>query len=97
MELVGKLKEQVENSSNIEEAKKLIEKAGMILSDEELLQVSGGSDQHDEIQKKMRDIKRQIDNEKNPTKRKKLIEQYFELAEQDMALPSQWWPLGNLQ
>ncbi len=42
MELTGKLKEQVEQAKTKEEAKEIIEKAGMILSDEELDQASGG-------------------------------------------------------
>lgn len=47
MELTGKLKEQVEKTETKEEAKEVIketmEDAGMILSDEELDQVAGGS------------------------------------------------------
>ncbi len=42
MELTGKLKEQVEKSKNLEDAKKIIEKAGMKLNDEELDKVAGG-------------------------------------------------------
>ncbi len=57
MELVGKLKDQVENSSNKEEAKKLIEKAGMKLSDEELSQVSGGRGYTAEEEREMAEIK----------------------------------------
>ncbi len=42
MELTGKLKEQVEQAETREEAKKVIEDAGMRLSDDELDVVSGG-------------------------------------------------------
>ncbi|MCR5482675.1 MAG: hypothetical protein K6F52_07785 [Clostridia bacterium] len=42
MELTGELKEQVEKAESKEEKKKLIEKAGMLLSDEEPEEVSGG-------------------------------------------------------
>lgn len=42
MELTGKLKEQVEKTENMEDAKKAIEDAGMKLTDEELDQVVGG-------------------------------------------------------
>ena len=42
MELIGKLKKQVEDANNQEEAKKLIADAGMELTDEEMEQVSGG-------------------------------------------------------
>ncbi len=42
MELTGKLKEQVEKSKNLEDAKRIIEKAGMKLNDEELDKVAGG-------------------------------------------------------
>ena len=42
MNLVGKLKEQVENADNIEEAKKAIFDAGMELNDEEMEQLTGG-------------------------------------------------------
>ncbi len=42
MKLIGDLKKQVENTKNKEEAKEVIEKAGMELSDEELDQVTGG-------------------------------------------------------
>ena len=42
MELTGELKEKVEKTENREEARNTIAEAGMILSDEELDQVSGG-------------------------------------------------------
>ncbi len=42
MELTGELKNQVEKTATKEEAKEVIAKAGMLLSDEELEQVSGG-------------------------------------------------------
>ncbi len=46
MELIGKLKEDVEKAENKEEAKKMIKEAGveagMELSEEELDQVAGG-------------------------------------------------------
>ncbi len=43
MKLVGNLKKQVEETKNKEEAKRVIEKAGMELTDDELDQVAGGS------------------------------------------------------
>ena len=43
MKLIGNLKKQVEETKNKEEAKKVIEKAGMELTDEELDQVTGGA------------------------------------------------------
>ncbi len=42
MKLVGELKKQVEETKNKEEAKEILEKAGMELNDEELDQVVGG-------------------------------------------------------
>ncbi len=42
MELTGKLKEQVEQAKDKTEAKEMIAKAGMQLTDEELDQVGGG-------------------------------------------------------
>ena len=42
MKLIGNLKKQVENESTKEGRKKLIEKAGMKLTDEELEMVAGG-------------------------------------------------------
>jgi bacteriocin-like protein len=42
MKLVGELKKQVEETKNKEEAKEIIEKAGMELTDEELDNVTGG-------------------------------------------------------
>ena len=42
MKLIGNLKKQVEETMNKEEAKEVIEKAGMELTDEELDQVTGG-------------------------------------------------------
>ena len=42
MKLIGNLKKQVEETKNKEEAKEVIEKAGMELTDEELDQVAGG-------------------------------------------------------
>ncbi|MBR4329094.1 MAG: bacteriocin [Candidatus Riflebacteria bacterium] len=43
MRLIGNLKKQVEETKNKEEAKEVIEKAGMELTDEELNQVAGGN------------------------------------------------------
>ena len=42
MKLVGDLKDKVEKAENQEEAKKIIEEAGMELTDEEMDQVAGG-------------------------------------------------------
>jgi bacteriocin-like protein len=42
MKLVGDLKKQVEETKNKEEAKEVIEKAGMELTDDELNNVTGG-------------------------------------------------------
>ena len=42
MKLVGDLKDKVEKAANQEEAKKIIEEAGMELTEEELDQVAGG-------------------------------------------------------
>ena len=42
MKLIGELKKQVEETNSKEEAKEVIEKAGMLLSDEELDNVTGG-------------------------------------------------------
>ncbi len=42
MKLTGDLKKQVENSNSKEEAKAIIEKAGMSLNDDELDDVIGG-------------------------------------------------------
>ena len=42
MKLLGDLKDKVEKAENQEEAKKVIEEAGMELTDEELDQVAGG-------------------------------------------------------
>ncbi len=48
MKLIGNLKKQVEETKNKEEAKEVIEKAGMELTDEELDQVAGGRMAHNE-------------------------------------------------
>ena len=42
MELSKELKEKVENAASAEEAKKILEEAGIKLTEEELDQVSGG-------------------------------------------------------
>ena len=42
MKLVGELKKQVDETQNKEEAKKVIEKADMQLTDDELDNVAGG-------------------------------------------------------
>ena len=42
MELIGELKQKVENAADREEVRELIEEAGVKLTDEELEQVSGG-------------------------------------------------------
>ena len=44
MKLVGNLKKQVEETKTKEEAKEVIEKAGMELTDEELDNVTGGQE-----------------------------------------------------
>ena len=44
MELIGELKQKVENAADREEARELIEEAGVKLTDEELEQVSGAGD-----------------------------------------------------
>ena len=42
MQLTGELKEKVETAKSAEDAKKILEEAGMILDDAELDQVAGG-------------------------------------------------------
>jgi hypothetical protein len=42
MKLIGNLKKEVENAKTKEEARESIKKAGMLLDDDELEQVSGG-------------------------------------------------------
>ena len=42
MKLIGNLKKQVEETKNKEEAKEIIEKAGMELTDDELDNITGG-------------------------------------------------------
>ena len=42
MKLIGELKKQVDETKNKEEAKELIENAGMLLTDDELDNVTGG-------------------------------------------------------
>ncbi len=42
MKLVGELKSKVEKTENLEDAKKIIEEAGMELTDEEMDKVAGG-------------------------------------------------------
>lgn len=43
MQLIGNLKKQVEKTNSKAEAKELIKNAGMMLTDEELEMVAGGS------------------------------------------------------
>ncbi len=43
MKLTGELKKQVEKADSMDEKKRLIEEAGMELSEDELNQVAGGS------------------------------------------------------
>lgn len=43
MILVGKLKEAVDKTTTAEEARDMIEQAGMLLTDDELEQVAGGA------------------------------------------------------
>ncbi len=43
MELIGKLKEQVQGAKDQAEARSIIEQAGIILTDDELDQVTGGT------------------------------------------------------
>lgn len=42
MELTGELKEKIEKATNAEEAKKILEAAGVELTEDELDQVAGG-------------------------------------------------------
>ena len=51
MKLIGNLKKQVEETKNKEEAKEVIEKAGMELTDEELDHVAGGGRAPNELLK----------------------------------------------
>jgi len=44
MKLIGNLKKQVDQTESREEARSLIEKAGMLLEDDELENVAGGID-----------------------------------------------------
>ena len=44
MELTGKLKEKVDQAKTREEKKKIIEEAGIALTDDELDKVAGGGD-----------------------------------------------------
>ena len=46
MELTKELKEKVEKAKSVEEAKKIIEEAGIKLTEEELDQVAGGGRPH---------------------------------------------------
>ena len=45
MELIKELKEKVQNAKSAEETKKILEEAGMELTDEELDMVSGGAEE----------------------------------------------------
>ena len=45
MKLIGNLKKQVDSATDVSEKRAIIEKAGMMLSDDELNTVTGGSDQ----------------------------------------------------
>ena len=42
MQLIGELKEKLKNAESKEEAKKILEEAGVELTDEEMDQVAGG-------------------------------------------------------
>lgn len=46
MELTKELKEKVEKVKSVEEAKKILEEAGVKLTEEELDQVAGGKARH---------------------------------------------------
>ena len=46
MKLIGKLKTEVESEPTKEEKKEAIEKAGMLLTDDELDQVAGGGSEN---------------------------------------------------
>ena len=46
MRLIGNPKDQVEKANSQEEAKEIIEKAGMELTDEEMNKVGGGVNPH---------------------------------------------------
>ncbi len=46
MKLIGALKEAVEQAQSLEEVKRVIEQAGMELSDEELKEIAGGRSIH---------------------------------------------------
>ena len=49
MQLIGKLKKQVENTNSKAEAKEVIADDGMMLTDDELEMASGGEDDDDGI------------------------------------------------
>ena len=43
MKLTGELKDKVDQTANLEEAKDVIAKAGMLLTDDEVSEVAGGA------------------------------------------------------
>ena len=49
MKLIGNLKKKVENAKTKEEARDTIKKAGMLLDDDELAQVSGGNNDDSDL------------------------------------------------
>ena len=61
MKLIGNLKKQVEETNSKEEAKEIIEKAGMQLTDEELDNVAGGKPQNGGCQNGNHDWEHYID------------------------------------
>lgn len=58
MKLVGELKEKVEKTEDLTEAKNLIENAGMQLTDEEMNQVAGGITE-EEVNAQIKQIKQE--------------------------------------
>lgn len=64
MKLIGNLKKRVEQESTMEGRHEIIKEAGMILTDEELDNVAGGSDKNKyHIQSPLPDGKRPFQNQ----------------------------------
>ena len=63
MKLIGNLKRQVESENTMTGKKSLIEKAGMLLTDEELDRVSGGLEEGDVPDEEMEAFKQKFPND----------------------------------
>ncbi len=77
MKLIGTLKEKVEKTKTVEEAKKLISEAGFDLNDEEIENITGGIQAGDIFKKTRGEFEKKPESESKGDEKRQVRETYF--------------------